>query len=48
MASSRKFKQFDVPKASLTVVFGINDSGQLAGYYVNAKGKQVGFIATPK
>ena len=39
---------FDVvPKASGTVPFGVNDSGQIVDNYSDANGNVHGFISTP-
>ena len=38
----------DDPLATkITEITGINDAGEIAGFYVNADGTQLGFIATP-
>lgn len=42
-----KYTAFNVPKAKDTIAFGINDSGQIAGYIVTSAGVSRAFIATP-
>jgi uncharacterized membrane protein len=37
----------DVPGATLTDIYGLNDQGQLVGRYIDAKGIDHGFLATP-
>jgi hypothetical protein len=37
----------DVPGATLTDIFAINDHGQLVGRYLDAQGSSHGFVATP-
>jgi probable HAF family extracellular repeat protein len=40
------FTPIDVPGATRTVACGINDSGQIVGYFTDARGDH-GFLATP-
>ena len=42
------FTQIDVPGSDGTLAFGINDSGQIVGYYQDADGYFHGFLATPQ
>ena len=42
------FTTIDVPGAANgTVAYGINDAGQIVGYYLDAAGTFHGFLATP-
>ncbi len=41
------FTYINAPGATSTTVTGINDSGDLVGFYEDSAGKSHGFIATP-
>jgi probable HAF family extracellular repeat protein len=41
------FTTFDVPGASMTEAYGINNAGDIVGTYVDANGVQHGFLAAP-
>jgi len=45
--SSGAFTSFDFPEASGTIVFGINDDGQVVGVYENPDGTFHGFLRSP-
>jgi hypothetical protein len=42
-----KFARVDIKGGSSTTVNGINDEGDLVGFYVDAKGNTDGFLALP-
>ena len=43
-----KFKQIDVPGATLTAGGAVNNLGQVAGHYVDSSCNSFGYIATPR
>jgi hypothetical protein len=45
--SGGSFTTLDVPPSSTPKPRGINNAGQIVGYYVDASGKRVSFLATP-
>ncbi len=45
--NSGVFSAFDVPGAAQTLAEGINNSGQIVGYYYDASGGIHGFEASP-
>lgn len=46
--SQQSWQRIDDPNGvNGTVVIGINDSGQVCGYYIDGSGVQHGFVATP-
>jgi hypothetical protein len=48
-ADGRSFNVIDHPAGvGTTSVFGLNDRGQVVGYYVDARGRNHGFVATPR
>ena len=47
MYSGSSYTSLDVPGASLTGAWGINDLGQIVGSYIDRQGNQRGFLATP-
>jgi hypothetical protein len=44
---TRVFRQIDAPGATSTVVNGLNRLGWLVGFYTDAKGNTIGFLARP-
>jgi len=41
------YSSFDAPGATQTYAYGVNNSGQIVGYYVDANGVNHGFLDTP-
>jgi probable HAF family extracellular repeat protein len=42
------YTTLDVPGSALTQANGINDAGQIVGYYEDASGREHGFLAVPE
>jgi probable HAF family extracellular repeat protein len=47
LLSDGEYTTLDFPGAMNTVANGINNLGQIVGYYVDANGNEHGFLATP-
>lgn len=47
LAISLDFATFDAPGAKNTFASGINDAGQIVGFFKDASGKDQGYVATP-
>jgi len=45
--SNGSYTPIDVPGAVQTVPYGINDAGDIVGYYTDARDVEHGFLATP-
>lgn len=42
-----KFMTVDFPKASSTTLHGVNDEGDIVGFYTDAAGNTDGFVGLP-
>jgi hypothetical protein len=42
------FTALDVPGSLRTAAVGINNGGQIVGWYISNDGRTLGFVATPE